>query len=102
MGDAIGGGGTQGLSRLTPPISRSISDQGTVHVRALIPNTNLTFCPADAIVLYGDPRHNAVSSYNVGTATQDGIFVRPVNQSLSNFANKLQSYCNGKMSNIHT
>jgi hypothetical protein len=48
------------------------------------------------MILYGDPRHNAVTTYNVGTATQDGIFIRPTNQSLNNFAEKIQSYCNSK------
>jgi hypothetical protein len=50
----------------------------------------------DAMILYGDPRHNAVAAYNIGTATQDGIFIRPTNQTLNLFAEKIQSYCNSK------
>jgi acetylxylan esterase len=52
------------------------------------------------MILYGDPRHNAVATYNVGTATQDGIFIRPTNQTLTPFAEKIQSYCNSKSRNF--
>ena len=30
-----------------------------------------------AIVLYGDPRHNAQVSYNRGTSTHDGVCIHP-------------------------
>jgi len=78
VGDAIAGGGIQGISKLNLPISRAVSDQ------------------VDAMVFYGDPRHNARATYNVGTATTDGAFARPLNQSLSNFASKIQSFCNAR------
>ncbi|TLD35141.1 acetylxylan esterase precursor protein [Venturia nashicola] len=76
IGDAVAGGGIQGVSSINPPIRADISSV------------------VDAMVFYGDPRHNAVATYNVGTADKDGIFTRPTNQTLNTFSEKLQSYCN--------
>ncbi|KAE9969202.1 hypothetical protein BLS_005461, partial [Venturia inaequalis] len=76
IGDAVAGGGIQGVSSMNPPIRADISSL------------------VDAMVFYGDPRHNAVATYNVGTAKQDGVFSRPTNQTLDTFSGKLRSYCN--------
>jgi acetylxylan esterase len=55
MGDALGGGGLQGLSRFNAPISRAVSNLVT------------------AMVMYGDPRHVVDAPFNVGTATKNGV-----------------------------
>jgi acetylxylan esterase len=60
VGDALGGGGIQGISRFNQPISRTVSNQVT------------------AVVMYGDPRHITTASFNVGSATKDGVRT-PVN-----------------------
>lgn len=94
VGDSVAGGGIQGVSRLNEPINPSISSQ------------------ISAMVLYGDPRHLTTSSFNVGTATMNGvcthspmlqlatnkmrqIFPRGKEQSLDPFADKTRAFCNG-------
>jgi len=76
VGDALAGGGIQGVSRLNAPVNRAVSER------------------VAAVVMYGDPRHLVQTSFNVGTATKDGVFPRPMNQSLNAFADKTKSFCN--------
>lgn len=45
------------------------------------------------MIMMGDPRHIANTSFDVGTATMDGLFPRPANQSCDSFASIIQSYC---------
>lgn len=95
VGDALGGGGIQGVSKFSPPVGRAITDQ------------------VSAVVMYGDPRHVVRAPFNVGSATTDGvsfpgllmmtnidsfqIFPRSTNQSLDAFAAKTKAFCNGKI-----
>jgi len=46
-----------------------------------------------AIILYGDPRRRASDTFNKGTATRDGVFKRPEHQLLTDYADRIQSYC---------
>jgi acetylxylan esterase len=95
MGDALGGGGIQGLQRFNAPVGRAVS--GNVA----------------AVVMYGDPRHIVTAPFNVGTATKDGVrfpwplttylntnhvqvFPRATNQTLNAFADRTRAFCNGK------
>jgi acetylxylan esterase len=55
VGDALGGGGIQGVSKFSPPVGRAVSDQ------------------VSAVVMYGDPRHVVRAPFNVGNATNDGV-----------------------------
>jgi hypothetical protein len=42
----------------------------------------------------GDPRFvTSESAFHVGTCTQNGLFPRPSDESLTQYASTLQSYC---------
>lgn len=48
----------------------------------------------EAVVAFADPRHNAGQSYDVGTATTDGLFARDSTLAkLNEFSSILRSYC---------
>ncbi|OAR00870.1 hypothetical protein LLEC1_02739 [Akanthomyces lecanii] len=74
-GDALCGGDAAGTTAPTPPIDAAISSHVT------------------AVVWYGDPRHNVSASYNQGSATTDGLYVRPASQSCDAFSDRIASYC---------
>ncbi|OAA66361.1 cutinase [Akanthomyces lecanii RCEF 1005] len=74
-GDALCGGDAAGTGPVTPPIDAAIASHVT------------------AIVWYGDPRHNVSASYDQGTATTDGLYVRPASQSCDAFSDLIASYC---------
>ncbi|KAF2436200.1 alpha/beta-hydrolase, partial [Tothia fuscella] len=78
VGDALGGGGIQGISKSSAPVGRAFSSQVT------------------AVVMYGDPRHVVQAPFNVGTATKDGIFPRSMNQTLNAFAAMTKAFCNDR------
>jgi acetylxylan esterase len=76
VGDVLGGGGGGVLGATTAPVSSAIAAKVV------------------AVIQYGDPRHVANTSFDVGTSPgTTGLFPRAANQSLNAFASKIQSYC---------
>jgi hypothetical protein len=77
VGDVLGGGGGGSLGATTPPISTTIGD----HVAA--------------VIQFGDPRHVINQSFDVGTATRNGLFPRSSTQlqALNHYASLIQAYC---------
>ncbi|RPB01909.1 cutinase [Choiromyces venosus 120613-1] len=75
IGDVLGGGGGGTLGTKTPTISTAIGDRVT------------------AFIQMGDPRHVTSEPYFVGTSTNNGLFPRGSDQTLTRYVSKGQSYC---------
>ncbi|CAG8953900.1 hypothetical protein HYFRA_00010861 [Hymenoscyphus fraxineus] len=75
VGDVMCGGGGIGGSAMTPPVDAKYGDS------------------VKAMIQMGDPRFVLGKSYNVGTATSDGLFPRQANMTCDKYAEKIQLYC---------
>ncbi|KAJ0162405.1 Acetylxylan esterase 2 [Colletotrichum tanaceti] len=46
-----------------------------------------------AVILFGDPTHNASAPWNKGTSTRNGLFPRENTTACEAYASKIESYC---------
>ncbi|GKT54540.1 acetylxylan esterase 2 [Colletotrichum tofieldiae] len=60
----------------TTPLPASIVDQSVI-----------------AVILFGDPTHNATAPWNRGTSTRNGLFPRENITACEAYASKIESYC---------
>ncbi|KAK2038484.1 cutinase [Colletotrichum somersetense] len=60
----------------TTPVAASVVDQSVI-----------------AVILFGDPTHDASASWNKGTSTHDGLFPRVNVTACESYAPKIESYC---------
>ncbi|GKT48266.1 acetylxylan esterase 2 [Colletotrichum spaethianum] len=61
---------------VTTPVIASVVDQSVI-----------------AVILFGDPTHNATASWNRGTSTHNGLFPRENITACKAYASKIESFC---------
>ncbi|KAK1970919.1 cutinase [Colletotrichum sublineola] len=61
---------------VTTPVAASVVDQSVI-----------------AVILFGDPTHDASASWNRGTSTRNGLFPRENVTACESYAPKIESYC---------